>query len=97
MEFLRKLVRSFIPPSVSVFVIQMMLSLPPKFSRYLIALFTAPTKPQMKWATLIEKETWKGAWIGPSMSECTGRPAELKKRIKKADLIIYKVHGNCQN
>ncbi|KAI8078327.1 Alpha/Beta hydrolase protein [Thamnidium elegans] len=93
MEFFRKLVRSFIPPSISVFVIQTIISLPPKLSRYLIASFTSPTKPQMKWVTLIEKDTWKGAWIGPSMSECTGRPAELSKRIKKADLIIYKVHG----
>ncbi|KAI9267013.1 Alpha/Beta hydrolase protein [Helicostylum pulchrum] len=93
MDFFRKLIRSFIPPSISIFVIQTILSLPPKLSRYLIASFTAPTKPQMKWVTLIEKDTWKGAWIGPSMSECTARPAELSKRIKKADLIIYKVHG----
>lgn len=44
---------------------------------------------------MIEKEDWKGAWIGPGISECK-EEAQLLKRIREADMIIYKVHGTHQ-
>lgn len=74
-------------------IIQTILSLPSGMSRYVIGELTAPTKSQLNWVTMVKESTWKGAWIGPSMSSCTDNEAELLQRIKSADLIIYKAHG----
>jgi hypothetical protein len=95
MESLRKLIKRNTPPSIMVPIIQTILSLPHVLSRYLIEAFTSPTHAQKSWIKMIEKDTWKGAWIGPSMSECTD-DAELLCRIQDADLIIYKAHGACK-
>lgn len=92
MESIRKIIKTNTPPSIMVPIIQTILSLPHLLSRYLIETFTSPTKAQMCWIKMIEKDTWKGAWIGPSMSECND-DAELFSRIQDADLIIYKAHG----
>lgn len=94
MDSLRNLAKTYIPPVVMVPIIQTLLSLPFGMSRYVIGEFTAPTKPQMSWVTMVKQSTWKGAWIGPSMSSCNDNEAELLQRIKSADLIIFKAHGN---
>lgn len=91
MESIRKLIKANVPSYIMVPIIQGILSLPPAASRFIVADFTAPAKSQKSWIKMIEKDTWKGAWIGPDMSSCT--EDELFSRIKAADLIIYKVHG----
>lgn len=92
MENIRQLIRTNVPTSIMVPIIQGILSLPPTISRYLIADFTAPKKSQMNWIKMIEKPAWKGAWIGPNMAECQD-DGQLFQRIKNADMIIYKAHG----
>lgn len=91
MESIRKLIKANVPSSIMVPIIQAILSLPPAASRFIVADFTAPTKSQRSWIKMIEKETWKGAWIGPSMSECSDD--ELSNKVRAADMIIYKAHG----
>ncbi|KAG2208240.1 hypothetical protein INT47_006095, partial [Mucor saturninus] len=93
MDSFRNLAKSYIPPVVMVPIIQTILSLPYGMSRYVIGNLTAPAKSQWSWITMVKQSTWKGAWIGPSMSDCTDNEAELLQRIKSADLIIYKAHG----
>jgi hypothetical protein len=92
MESIKKLIKQSVPPSIMVPVIQTILALPASVSRYLIADFTAPKKSQLSWIRMIERQQWKGAWIGPSLSECKDE-GHLRKRIREADMIIYKVHG----
>jgi hypothetical protein len=92
MESIKKLIKQNVPPSIMVPVIQTILALPASVSRYVIADFTAPKKSQWSWIRMIEKQDWKGAWIGSGLSECKDE-GHLLKRIREADMIIYKVHG----
>lgn len=92
MENIRQLIKTNVPTSIMVPIIQGILSLPPTISRYLIADFTTPKKSQMNWIKMVEKPTWKGAWIGPNMAECQD-DGQLFQRIRNADMIIYKAHG----
>ncbi|KAL9554594.1 hypothetical protein MBANPS3_002736 [Mucor bainieri] len=92
MESIRHLIKTNVPTSIMVPIIQGILSLPPTMARYLIADFTAPKKSQMSWIKMIEKPEWKGAWIGPDMAECQDE-GQLLQKIRDADMIIYKAHG----
>ncbi|CAO0803204.1 unnamed protein product [Mucor circinelloides] len=92
MESIRHLIRTNVPTSIMVPIIQGILSLPPTISRYLIADFTAPKKSQLSWIRMIEKPGWRGAWIGPDMAQCQD-DGQLLQRIRDADMIIYKAHG----
>lgn len=93
MESIRHLIRTNVPTAIMVPIIQGILSLPPTMARYLIADFTAPKRSQMSWIRMIEKPAWKGAWIGPDMAQCHDE-GQLLQRIRDADMIIYKAHGN---
>ncbi|KAL0080121.1 Alpha/Beta hydrolase protein [Phycomyces blakesleeanus] len=91
MDSIRSVVKKSSPSDLVVATIRKIIAMPPRAARIALKEMTKPSKKQRRWIKKVKSPEFKGAYIGYRMKYHSRKDAE--KRIKDADLVIFKIHG----
>ncbi|KAI8643240.1 Alpha/Beta hydrolase protein [Parasitella parasitica] len=91
MDDIRKVIKKNSPPAVVLQTLRTALQMPPAAARNIVKDLTRPLGDQKRFIRKFDNEHWKGALIMSEMVRCDD--AIAIQRLKKADLVIFEVHG----
>lgn len=91
MDDIRSIIKKNSPPSVVVQTLRTALVMPPTAARNIVKDLTRPLNSQKRFVRKFDNEHWKGALIMSEMIRCDD--ATALQRLKKADLVIFEIHG----